>query len=402
MKTGQVFNYYVIFKTMKRKAGFFLIAVLGFLVYSCSRDSIAPYIYMVPEAGSEGWEVAYADSEGVDHTLLEEMMDLIRATPRNNIHCILVFKNGKLVFEEYFEGYLYSSDPPGSNGDYIMYDSNTDHYLASVSKTVTSAIFGVAVKMGYITDLDERLVEIFPEYAYLLTGGKEVITVRHLLTMTAGLAWDESSYPYGDPRNDVSALFDSDPIASILDNTFLSVPGTKFLYNSGATNILGAIIEVKTGMDLLDFANEYFFDPLEVSGGLWQRMGGGLMFASGGVFLRPRELAKIGHIYINGGYWGDRQLVTTDWIDASVSRHIATSGKTLPWATHYGYQWWLKDCYYEGSTFPCFLAAGWGGQYMFVFPDHQLVVVTNAGNYLRSGSLNEFELVEDYILSALY
>ncbi len=386
---------------MKRKAGFFVLAVLAVCICSCSNDRAAPYRYRVPAEGTEGWAVAYADSEGLDHELLEDMMDLIRNTRGNNIHSVLVFRNGKLVFEEYFEGYLYSSDPPGSNGDHILYDMKTDHYLASVSKTVTSAIFGVAVKMGYITDLDEKVVDLFPEFAYLLTGGKEDITVEHLLTMTAGLSWDESSSPYGDPRNDVSSLFGSDPLASILDNALLSVPGTQFLYNSGATNILGAIIELKTGMDLLDFANEYFFDPLEVSGGLWQRMGGGLLFASGGLFLRPRELAKIGHLYINGGYWGDRQLITAEWIDASVARHVATKGRTLPWATHYGYQWWMKDFHSGASSFPCFLAAGWGGQYMFVFPGQHLVVVTNAGNYLSSGSLNEFDLVESYILPAL-
>ena len=96
----------------------------------------------------------------------------------------------------------------------------------------------------------------------------------------------------------------------ILDNTFLSTPGTQFLYNSGATNILGAIVEEKTEMSLLDFANQYFFEPLDVSGGLWQRIGGDLFFASGGIFLRPRELAKIGYVYLNNGYWRDEYIVS--------------------------------------------------------------------------------------------
>jgi len=387
---------------MKRTAKFLAFALIVIGLLACKKDGTDNYIYRIPEQDTEGWLVADAEDEGLRVEPLEDMMDLIRETEGDNIHSILIFRNGKLVFEEYFEGYLYSSNPPGSNGDYIQYDRKTDHYLASVSKTVTSAIFGVAVKMGYITDIDEKLIDLFPEYTDILVGEKADITVEHLLTMTAGLSWDESSYSYTDPRNDVTALFNTDdPLESILDNTFLSTPGTEFLYNSGATNVLGAIVEEKTDMRLLDFANLYFFDPLNISGGLWQLMGGGLFFASGGVFMRPRELAKIGHIYLNDGYWGDAQYVSQGWIDASVTRHINTMGRTLPWATYYGYQWWMKDFHSGGTTYPCFLAAGWGGQYMFVFPGIELIVITNAGNYFNYGSLNEIDLIEDYILATL-
>ncbi len=367
----------------------------------CGGKHTDPYKYTVPELAGDGWSVGDADEAGLKTEILSDMMTYIRGTEGHNIHSILVFRDGKLVFEEYFEGYLYSGNPPGSNGDYILYDRETDHYLASVSKTVTSVLFGIAVKEGFISDLDEKIVDIFPEYGDVLTGGKENITIRHLLTMSSGLAWDESSAPYGDPSNDVTKLFLSDdPLKEILSNTLLTVPGQTFLYSSGGTNVVGAVIEKYTGMSLLDFGNSYLFDPLNVSGGAWQKMGGGLFFASGGVSLRPRELAKIGYLFINNGYWNDTQIVSEEWIDDSTTEHILTHGRTISAAHGYGYQWWTMDFHANNKTYPCFFAAGWGDQYMFIFPGQEMIVVFNGGNYLQYGSISQFDLVEDYILRA--
>ena len=376
-------------------------SVLLVALTCCGGKQPDPYMYSVPELTDDGWSVGDAEEAGLNTDILSDMMNHIRDTEGHNIHSILVFKDGKLVFEEYFEGYLYSGDPPGSDGDYIMYDRETDHFLASVSKTVTSVIFGIAVKEGFITDLDEKIIDIFPQYSDVLTGDKGDITVRHMLTMSSGLAWDESSAPYGDPSNDVTKLFLSDdPLKEILSNTLLTIPGQTFLYNSGSTNVIGAVIEKHTGMSLLDFGNSYLFDPVNVSGGAWQKMGGGLFFASGGVFMRPRELAKIGYLFINDGYWKDTQIVSEEWIDDSTTEHILTHGRTISAAHAYGYQWWMTDFHANNKTYPCFFAAGWGDQYMFIFPGQEMIVVFNGGNYLKSGSVSRFGLVEDYILRA--
>jgi CubicO group peptidase (beta-lactamase class C family) len=383
------------------------LSILSFILLPallcCTRDNPAEYSYTIPETASDGLSTGDAEENGLSTAVLSEMMEYINGTGGHNIHAILIIKDGKLVFEEYFEGYLYSGDPPGSNGDYIKYDRETDHFLASVSKTITSVIFGAAVKEGFITDLDEKIIDIFPQYSDILAGEKADITVRHLLTMSSGLAWDESSTSYGDPANDVTKLFtSSDPIRGILSNTLLSTPGQVFLYNSGGTNILGAVIEKYTGMSLLSFGNMYLFDPLEVSGGLWQKIGGNLFFASGGVFLRPRELAKIGFLFLNQGYWNGKQILTADWIDDSTTGHIPAMGRTISAAHAYGYQWWLIDFHSGNSTFPCYMAAGWGGQFMLAFPDQEMIIVFTGGNYMTSGSISPFNLVEDYILRAEY
>lgn len=240
---------------------FFLLVLLS----GCKKERIDDYQYQIPEASGDGWEVSSSDEEGLSSVTLSKMMNYINARSGHNIHNILIFKNAKLVFEEYFEGYLYVWDPPVSDGDFIQYDKETDHFLASVSKTITSVLFGIAIKKGFIDNVDTRVIDIFPEYSNILTDTKADITIKQLLAMSSGLAWDESSVSYGDPANDVTALFDSeDPLAYVLSRPLLYSPGTQFLYNSGGTNVLGAIIQKYTGMSLLDFGNQYLFDPLNM------------------------------------------------------------------------------------------------------------------------------------------
>lgn len=372
------------------------------LLSGCDIFNGPEYQYYIPELADEGWIVGNADELGVNSRDLSEMMDYINETSGHNIHSILIFKDSTLVFEAYFDGYLYSNNPPGSNGDFITYTRETDHYLASVSKSITSVLFGIAVKEGMVENIHDRVVDVMPEYDSILTNDKSAITLEHLLTMTAGLSWDESSSSYEDPSNDVTALFMSeDPIEYILSLPLLDQPGEEFLYNSGATNVLGAYIQKVAGMSLLDFGNQYLFDPLEIDGGLWERLPGGNFFASGGIYLRPRELAKIGYLFLNNGYWEDQQIITKDWIEASVTEHVQTYGRTLHMAHAYGYQWWMQDYTVSRTNYHSFMAAGWGDQYLIVFPEQDLMVVFNGGNFQSSGSISYFELIEAYIIPSI-
>jgi len=376
-----------------------LVSIL--LSVSCNKDGDSLYLYEVPDKTNDGWEVSTADDTGLGSTNLTEMINYIEETPGHNIHGIVIIKNSQLVFEKYFEGYLYSNNPPGSNGDYIQYDRERDHYLASVSKSVTSVIFGAAVKEGYIESVDELLIDILPQYSDILVGDKATITLEHLLTMSSGLHWDEWSVSYEDPTNDVVALFhEEDPIEYILSKHMINSPGVEFLYNSGGTNVLGAVIEGKTGMSLLDFGNQYLSDPLNVQGGLWERMAGGYFFASGGIYLRPRELAKIGFLFLNHGYWNDTQIITEEWISKSTSEYIEPN-MLISQAHSYGYQWWIMDFHANNQSYECFFAAGWGDQFMFIFPDQEMIVAINCGNFTSSGSISAFALVENYILQGL-
>lgn len=378
------------------------IIVLGAAVFleSCSNHDPG-YVYEIPPQTSDGWEVSSSNEVGLDSVQLIEMADYLESRYEHQIHSIVIVKNDKLVFEKYYEGYQYSNDPPGSNGDFILFDRETDHFLASVSKSITSVIFGAAVKSGFITNVDTLLVEVLPEYAHLLAGEKADISLEHLLCMSSGLQWDEWSTSYEDPANDVVALFrEDDPIAYILAKPLISSPGEEFHYNSGGTNVLGAIIEKETGMSLLDFANEYLFDPLNVQGGVWEKMAAGYYFASGGIYLRTRELTKIGYLFLNEGYWNEHQIITRDWVSESTVPHVQ-AGVLIPQSDFYGYQWWIMDFEANGQTYECFFAAGWGDQYMFVFPDQEMIITINSGNFDGTAKMSAFSFVENHILPGL-
>jgi CubicO group peptidase (beta-lactamase class C family) len=387
---------------MKNQGLYLLILGMVFFLGSCDKEGGPDYQYEIPPAIDDGWDVGSADEEGLSTSQLKDMMDYLESRYVHNIHSIIIVKNNTLVFEKYFEGYLYSNNPPGSNGDYIQYDRETDHFLASVSKTVTSVIFGAAVKAGYIENVDTLLVDVLPEYEHILLGEKAKITLEHLLCMSSGLHWDEWSTSYENPENDVVALFsEEDPIEYILSKHMTSSPGDEFHYNSGGTNVLGAVIEKETGMSLLDFGNEYLFDPLNMEGGLWEKMAGGYYFASGGIYLRPRELTKIGYLFLNGGYWDNNQIITEGWISESTSAHIP-SDDLIPQSDSYGYQWWIMDFRANNQSYHCFFAAGWGDQYMFIFPDQEMIITINCGNYTGAMNMSLFAFVENHILPGLF
>jgi CubicO group peptidase (beta-lactamase class C family) len=370
------------------------------LLAACEKGEEYDYAYSPPPAFNDGIETAALDSVGMETGPVREMMDRINATEQHRIHDILVMKDGKLVFEEYFPGYALDMDAAGRDGDWMQYGRETDHFMASVSKSVTSVITGIAVQAGLLPDLDRTVLDWYPEYADILTGAKATITLRHLLTMTSGLAFDENTYPYGDPRNDISGMFAAaDPIRFALSKPLTTTPGERFFYNSGTVNVLAAIVARAAGMKFLDFANARLFDPLHTEGGVWQAFPSGDTFASGGLFLRARELAKIGRLFLDGGAWQGAQVISPDWIARSQQPHIATSG--FFFAHAYGYLWWIRDFTARGASHRCFFAAGWGDQYMFIIPDLDMIIVFNCGNYAVNAKLSPFDLVEDYILAAV-
>lgn len=383
---------------MKKIACFacFLIILLA----ACDRGENYDYDYSPPPALDDGLETAALESVGMKAGPLREMMDRINGTELHRIHDILVLKDGKLVFEEYFQGCALDMGAPGRDGPLMQYARETDHFMASISKSVTSVIVGSAVQHGLLPDLDRKVLDYYPEYADILVGEKAAITLKHLLTMTSGLAFDENTYPYGDARNDVTRLFsEADPIRFVLAKPLTSMPGERFFYNSGTVNVLAAIVARAAGMKFLDFANARLFDVLHVEGGRWQAFPGGGIFASGGLFIRARELAKIGLLFLDDGVWQGAQVVSPAWIASSQQEHIATTG--FFFAHAYGYLWWIRNFMARGRSHRCFFAAGWGDQYMFIIPDLDMVMVFNCGNYAVNAVISPFDLVEDYILTAV-
>ena len=293
------------------------------------------------------------------------------------VHSILIVKRGKLVLEAYFTGRNYDGDIV----DFTRYDI---HRVMSVTKSFTSTLIGIAVDKGLIGGTDEKLISLFPEYKQVLTAdNKQEITLQHVLTMTAGFDWDETTYLYNDPRNPFHILLGPERhnmIKYILSRPLKHQPGSKFTYNTGLSMLLGVILEKRTGLKVAKFADQYLFGPLGITKYVWgywdadqkvPRTGGGLQ-------LRPRDMAKLGYLFANKGRWYAKQIISSAWIEEATRAH-ARFGPM--WTTGYGYQWWLYRFKYENETVDAYVADGWGGQRIIVFPTLDLIVVFTAGNY---------------------
>lgn len=353
------------------------------------------YSYRVPPQVDDGWETASLASVGMDAGPLVRLMDTLLGAEEHRIHGVLVVKDGKLVFEEYFAGYKFSL---AQQLEYIRFDRDTLHNLASVTKSITSALVGVAVDRGSIASMSERAFTYFPKYADLSGGGKDEITLEHLITMTAGLQWDENTYWYPDPRNDVVQLFlVEDPIRFVLARPLVAEPGTQFNYSGGCTNVLGEIVKRATLVGLDQFSEQLLLTPLGVTDFEWQYLPGGVVFASGDLRLRPRDMAKFGYLYLSRGTWSGARILSEDWITVSTRRHITLD---WGWADGYGYGWWTQTYEIDGQAVETFFASGWGGQQISVVPELDMVVVFTGGGYYEDPLMSPDEMMRDYVLPA--
>jgi len=369
-----------------------IILICLFLLAGC-----APADGITPPSTGDGWQTASPASVGLDGAKLDDMAAAITAGEYENVHGIVIIKNSKLVFEQYFPGHMWAFEGDQFHGDPIDYDADTLHNLASVTKSFTSALIGIAVDRGHIAGVNETLFSYFPEYAHLETAGKDEITLERLLTMTSGLQWNGMEIFVGsrDSRNDLIQLFRvDDPIEYILAKPLVSEPGVEWYYHGGGTNLLGEVIRKAAGVRMDDFAAAHLFAPLGITDYEWDFINAEMIHASGNLRLRPRDMAKFGYLYLNGGVWQGERVLSEAWIDASVKDHATTRG-----GEGYGYQWWLRSCRVGSTTFDSYYAAGWGGQRIMVFPAQEMVVVLTGGNYVQNEPTDE--LIARYILPAV-
>ncbi len=354
-----------------------------------------------PETG-DGWQTASLEEVGMEADSLFALLDLIETTEDHLIHSILIVRDQTLVFEEYW---------PGVDLDQITlvptqqnFDRETLHYAASISKSITSALVGIAIDRGLIGSLDDSLFSYFPEYADLIRNDNREITLEHLLSFSSGLDWNEHVYGFEDPRDSHYQMFNApDPVGYLLGRPVMFDPGGEFLYNSGDTNILGEIVRRTSGsITLIDFADRYLFQPLGIESYYWITLpqNENVTFASGGASLRPRDMAKLGALYLNGGVWDGEQVVPEQWVNVSTQLHtrLLEQYRTL---YGYGYNWWLGRSRFRDREVEHYRAYGWGGQVVFVFQELRLVIVFTCGAYNDDMPLSMITIIEDYILPAI-
>jgi CubicO group peptidase (beta-lactamase class C family) len=373
-----------------------LVCLLGLLVGGCSTlhprlDSKGKpqheYVYHVPEDTGDGLESSSLDSEGFDVERIQELMRDILKRRFEDIHSVLLVRNGKLVLEEYFYGY----------------DRERKHQLRSATKSVTSILVGIAIDQGMIRSLDQKVYEFFPEYEEIdWSAPKDKITLKHVLSMTAGLDWNEWTYPDSDARSSAYGMVRSDDwIEFVLKKKIVKSPGEIFNYSSGLSLVLGAILKNKTGLYANEYAEKYLFGPLGISDFSWGQAPNGMVYTSGGdkgLWLRPRDMVKIGLLYMNKGSWNNRQIVSAEWVNESTKSHVDAFFA----GSEYGYQWWRGEKDLGKTTLGVFYAAGHGGQYIFVSPSLDLLAVFTSKVYRNPlGVARPQVMMADHIIPAI-
>jgi len=371
---------------------------------SCQKDKTPTspagnYQYEIPEQTDDGWETASLANVGMNEIPLTGLMNRLNEIDEHRIHSILIIKDRKLVFEEYFPGDKFNlAQFTGETG----FDRDDTHNLCSVTKSFTSALIGIAIDKGFIQSVDQIVFDFFPENADILSVSPEKgnITLEHLLTMTSGIAWDDETYSYADSRNDMYRLFtNSDPIKFILSKPLSETPGTFYAYRNCNTNLLGAIVHKASKQRLDIFSENYLFSKLGITDFEWQMISDDVVFCSGDLRLRPRDMAKFGYLFLNGGTWKDERIISQEWIDISTHKHITLNNN---WADldGYGYQWWLWDKIYT-MNFSAYTASGWGGQWITIWPEANTVIVLTGGNYYTEEAISIQSILVNYIIPSI-
>jgi CubicO group peptidase (beta-lactamase class C family) len=314
---------------------------------------------------TRGWRTSTPAEQGMDGAKLARMLDSVREQGLN-LHSLLVIRNGAIVSETYF----------GST------TAETRREIYSVTKSFMATLVGIAIDKGLIAGVEQTVGGFFPDRSFgNWDAAKQAMTLEHVLTMTTGLDWKE-----GDPA--YRQLYGSrDWVKFVLDEPMRSPPGSEFNYCSGCSHLLSAILRQSTGMNPRDFARRELFEPLGITGAAWDTDAAGIPIGGWGLKLTPREMAKLGYLYLNGGEWDGRQILSSQWVETATREHTATDGEL-----GYGYQWWIDP---ERGAYA---ALGRYGQTIFVVPDLDLIVVTTAA---LDGNDPVFDLIDQYIIPAV-
>jgi CubicO group peptidase (beta-lactamase class C family) len=331
-----------------------------------------------PAALGDGWIIDSPESAGLDGARLCAIAARLKETEAD-VHAVVIARHGRLVFEQYFAGY---DEPWGLSGGRHEFDTTTKHDIRSASKSVISLLIGIAIDRKLIAGADEPVVKFFPEYSALKSLGWDNITLRHLLTMSSGMQWDENR-AWNDPRNDEPHLSsEADPLRYILSKPIAAPPDMEWTYNGGGTELLGAVIERVSGKSLEAFAQEALFTPLGISDWEWMKYRNEKIASAVGLRIRPRDAAKIGQLVLDRGAWNGRQIVSPEWIEQSVRPRFQAIGY-FGGLFFYGYQWWMGRSIAGDGEVKWIAAMGLGGQRIFIAPELDLVFMTTSGLYSR-------------------
>jgi len=298
------------------------------------------------------WTATTPEDQSMNSAILDEMMQFIEDSGAP-IRGLVVTRNGYIV-KEYYSSY---------------YTVNSTHHIFSCTKSFTSTLVGIAIKEGFLDNVSQRVLDFFPEMTIEnMDSRKGNMTIEHVLTMTTGLDWNEHNISYNDPSNMYYQMFTSgNPIQFFLDLPTMYDPGTHWVYTTGASHLLSAIIQKATNMSTRNFAEEYLFGPLNMTIGGWNIDPQGINNGGTQLYVSARTMAKLGLLYLNNGTWNGQEILSEDYVNQASSPLVGIDAGRA-----YGYQWWID------TTLDIFSARGSEGQYIFVAPEYNLVVAMTA------------------------
>jgi len=313
----------------------------------------APYTYRVPTDTADRWQVGPAPETVFPPDALEQLVRGILEGRAGVIHALLVAQSGKLVLEEYFHG---------SGRDY-------QHGVASVTKSVSSLLAGIALEQGKIASLQTPLPAFFPDCRPQHGQDWSRATLEHLLTMSLGLDWDAGQ---------MHGLHGTGPdfFCHVLDRGFRHAPGSHWSYVNADVNLLAGVIKQATGAQADRFAAEHLFGPLGIEHWNWGFMKeDGYPLMDGSLRLRARDMLTLGQLMLMGGTLDGKHVVSPEWVEASLSPQIVTGEPE-----DYGYLWWILKVPVPGGELAVPAANGWGSQFILILPHLDAVIVTQGGN----------------------
>ena len=292
------------------------------------------------------------------------------------MHGVVVTRAGKVVFERYLEG---EDEAWGVPLGRVLFNANTLHDIRSVTKSVVSLLYGIALERGLVPGPDAKLLAQFPEYADLIDDPqRSALTVEHALNMTLGTEWDEQ-LPYTDPANsEIRMEMAKDRNRFVLDRPIVAAPGTRWSYNGGCVALLGHLIARGAKTTLAEFARTALFQPLGITAFDWAKGTDGVESAASGLRMRPRDLARIGDLMLAHGALADAQIIPRAWLAAIAQPAIPADD-----GLQYSRFWYQSAEPVPGISQPVSWLAGFGngGQRLFVMPSLGISVVVTAGNY---------------------
>ncbi len=332
----------------------------------------APESCSAPQSGPDGWSIEQSPLHGgFDPNLLCDAMRTFVGSPRNR-HSLVVERHGKLVIDAYRSGPDRSTYAVWASRN--KFDKDQLHDVRSITKSVVAMLWGITESGRVAPPLTTPVLDLLPGLNDLRSGGRERITVADMLCMRSGLAWDEAGGYSRWTNDERGLLWRGDRARYVFNRPLAASPGALFNYNGGLSAVLGQLLEEQTGTSLKDYADRWLFTPLGITEWEWVGDLRGRTRAFTGLRLRPRDLARLGRLMLQGGEWEGRQVVPQAWVQMLLS-------PCAPDGEEFGHHWWSGNVFVRGKEVRWHAAFGNGGQRLFIVPSLDLVVVMTAGEY---------------------